>query len=265
MIDGFGKESLKPELEPFKYKNKVSIPVLGMVDDTLGVSESGYKAVRLNAFMNAKTAFKRLQFGPSKCFILNVGKNIKSHKNIELYVDGWKLKEVTLVNAGDKEFEVEIFDGEKEIEEKQSERYLGQIISSNGSNTPNIKDKTARGTGMAKKIIEMINYIPGGKHHFKIAVMMRNANIITTMLSCSESWYNLSHEDIFKLEKVDEIFWRSVLHCSNQVTKEMIYLELGIYPISYIIKLKQILYLHNIIFYNKKHETHCCINFSGHN
>ena len=35
MVDGFGRDSLNPELEPFKYKKM--IPVLGMVDDVLTV------------------------------------------------------------------------------------------------------------------------------------------------------------------------------------------------------------------------------------
>ena len=30
MVDGFGKESLNPELQPYQYKNKVPMPLLGM-------------------------------------------------------------------------------------------------------------------------------------------------------------------------------------------------------------------------------------------
>ena len=48
IIDGFGKESLKPELEPYKYKNQVHKPLLGMVDDMFLMSESGHKAQCLN-------------------------------------------------------------------------------------------------------------------------------------------------------------------------------------------------------------------------
>ena len=58
MVDGFGKDSLRPQLQPYKYKNQVPIPLLGMVDDVFMISESGYKAQRLNGFINAKTAIK---------------------------------------------------------------------------------------------------------------------------------------------------------------------------------------------------------------
>ena len=76
MVDGFGKDSLAAELEPYKYKGKVPVPLLGMVDDILSITESGYKTRRMNAFLNAKTAVKRLQFGPDKCHIMHVGRDI---------------------------------------------------------------------------------------------------------------------------------------------------------------------------------------------
>ena len=71
-VDTIGKDSLKAELEPYKYKNKVEIPALGVVDDLLTVCESGYKAARMNSLINAKTAIKKLQFGPQKCHVLHV-------------------------------------------------------------------------------------------------------------------------------------------------------------------------------------------------
>ena len=59
-----------------------------MVDDILTISESGYKTARLNSFINAKIAIKKLQLGPKKCSVLHTGKD---HENIELYVDGWAI------------------------------------------------------------------------------------------------------------------------------------------------------------------------------
>ena len=53
MIDGFGKDSLKPEMDPYRYKGKVPVPILGMVDGILSISESGYKTCKLNALFNA--------------------------------------------------------------------------------------------------------------------------------------------------------------------------------------------------------------------
>ena len=40
------------------YKNKLSVGILGLMDDLVGVTEVGYKAKMMNAFFNVKTAEK---------------------------------------------------------------------------------------------------------------------------------------------------------------------------------------------------------------
>ena len=69
IVDSFRKESLKPELKPYKYKDQVEIPALGMIDDIILISETGHTTLRMNAFINVKTATKRLQFEPEKCHV----------------------------------------------------------------------------------------------------------------------------------------------------------------------------------------------------
>ena len=50
----------------YKYKDKLPVGFLGLVDDIVGISEAGYKAQQQNVFINLKTAEKTLQFGMSK-------------------------------------------------------------------------------------------------------------------------------------------------------------------------------------------------------
>ena len=209
MIDGFGKERLNPNLEPYCYKGKLPMPLLGMVDDILMISSSGYKTRRLNAFINVKTAVKRLQFGQDKCHVLHVGKKIPEYKKIELFVDGWKYQEVQHHLTGENEYH-ETFEGDQDIEELNHEKYLGQIISNDGSNVKNVTNRYNKGTGMVNTITSILNYVPGGKYHFEIAVIIRNAYLISSMLSCSEVWYNLSELDLRKLEHVDEALMRNI-------------------------------------------------------
>ena len=73
-VDGIGKESLAEDLEPYTYKNEVKIPALGWIDDLITVSESGHKTARMNAFINAKLAIKKLRLGAKKCFMMHGGK-----------------------------------------------------------------------------------------------------------------------------------------------------------------------------------------------
>ena len=88
-VDTFGQEMLD-ELEfpfVFKYEGYIPVPILGLIDDTIGVTEAGYKAIQLNSFMNVKTSDKYLQFEQEKCKSMLVGKRTSSFHIPHLKVD----------------------------------------------------------------------------------------------------------------------------------------------------------------------------------
>ena len=63
-VDSFGKEMINENLRyMYKYLEEVPIPILGMVDDIIGVAEAGFKTQLLNAFSNVKNADRNLHFG----------------------------------------------------------------------------------------------------------------------------------------------------------------------------------------------------------
>ena len=72
----------------YLYKDKVVIPPLMMQDDTLGVSQCGYRL--MNNFLNTQTNIMGLQFGRSKCEKMHIGKK-KVNVDIcaEFEVDAW--------------------------------------------------------------------------------------------------------------------------------------------------------------------------------
>ena len=51
------------------------IPPLGMVDDTIGISNCGLDSVLMTAHLNAQTNIRKLQFGEDKCHKLHIGAN----------------------------------------------------------------------------------------------------------------------------------------------------------------------------------------------
>ena len=65
-VDSIGKE-VEESGYGYKYKDVLTIGMLGLVDDIIGVTNAGYQAQQMNAVLNIKTAEKRLQFGPTKC------------------------------------------------------------------------------------------------------------------------------------------------------------------------------------------------------
>ena len=79
----------------YKYKNILSIPILGLVDDIIGISEVGFKAQQMNAIINVKTAERGLRFGPLKCKTMVIGKYTGCGISNPLVVDNWKVQHVT--------------------------------------------------------------------------------------------------------------------------------------------------------------------------
>ena len=92
-VDSFWKEMM--DREPrfiYKYMGTVPIPLLGQVDDLIGVIEAGHKANQLNSFVNVKTADKDLQFRPEKCKTMILSKKkVFSLQKPELKVNTWNL------------------------------------------------------------------------------------------------------------------------------------------------------------------------------
>ena len=46
-----------------QYKDEVPVPILTLVDDALSLTECGYKATMMNAYLNTKSNIKKLQYG----------------------------------------------------------------------------------------------------------------------------------------------------------------------------------------------------------
>ena len=90
-VDTIGKECVA-DGHGYLYKNQLSVWFLGLFDDIIGVTEAGIDAIKLNAFINIKTAEKTLQFGPTKCKSMLVGKDTGETLNSSLVVDNWKIE-----------------------------------------------------------------------------------------------------------------------------------------------------------------------------
>ena len=242
----FGEESLKEHKYTYKYRGQVEIPPLSMVDDILSVSECGIKTSMSHAFITFKSDSKKLQFGPSKCKKLHIGKYCKEYKCNTLKVDKWK--EVSITNEETGVTEVEDFCEEKEeMEDKKEEKYLGDIISSDGKNIKNVKARVAKGKGVVERIMTMVENIPFGKFYFEVAVILRNSLLISSLLSNSEAWYNVTQSELNLLESVDLILLRKILNAPRTTPKELLYLELGCTPLRDIIRKRRISFLKYIL------------------
>ena len=93
----------------------------------------------------------------------------------------------------------------------------------------------------------ILNEIAFGKYNFEISVILRNSLLISGMLTNAEAWYDVKKSELEVLEKVDESLLRQILETPSCTPKEMLYLEMGVLPIRFIIMSRRINYLHYIL------------------
>ena len=137
---------------------------MGLVDDIICITEAGYKAQEMNAFINIKTAEKNLQFGNAKCKSLLVGKSTNNVINSKLMVDSWESKYVT--EEDDIKLE-EKFEGLVELGQTEEQTYLGFVISSKGNNMVNINHVKKKSIGIMRKIFSRLDSSNLKKYYFK--------------------------------------------------------------------------------------------------
>jgi hypothetical protein len=229
----------------YMYKEKVAIPPLMMQDDTLGISVCGHKSQQMNNFLNTRTNIMNLQFGNDKCEKIHIGKHHNKDICPTLEVDSWK--EVLEVNGLGRNKINDVYDGRKHMKEVSDKKYLGDIISHDGKNQKNIKDKTNKSMGNINKIVTTLTERPYGKYHFKAYRMMREGLLLAGLLTNAESWINMTKKDIEELEKPDLILMRNVLSVTGNPSKVFMMLELGIIPVRFVIMKKRMQFLHYIL------------------
>ena len=182
---------------------------------------------------------------------MHVGKFKEDFKCQSLKVDNWKEVEIKNDEFGIDDI-LDVCDGEEMMEDKQEEKYLGDVISTDGRNIKNVKARVAKGKGIVSRILTILEGIPFGEFYFEIAVILRNALLVSSMLCNSEAWYNVTKSEMDLLETVDNQFLRSVLKAPKSTPKEMLFLELGCIPFKELIRKRRILFLHYILNENKE-------------
>ena len=226
-IDKIGKKCHDTGKHFYLYKNRVRILPLGMVDDLLAVSRCGHQSVSMNAYLTAQCELKKLKFhtpdaqGKTKCHQLHVGK--KMDMCPELKIHGYKMERVS------------------------HDKYLGDILSTDGSNSINIKDRIGKGIGCISDIMSIVNTISFGYQYFRIFVSLREAMFINGILTNADIWYGIKDSELKELEDLDRMLVRKAFQCPVTTPKEACHLELGLLPINSIIKSRRLNYLHYIV------------------
>ena len=219
--DKMGKDALNNNQYLYMYKGSVGIPTLAMVDDIAKISVCGTPAVVDNAYINARIEQSKQLFNGTKCHSMHTGKQNQP---------------CSVLNAH-----------EQKINRVAKEKYVGDIITSDGKHSKNILDRRSKGIGVISEIASILNGLCLGEHYFNTALMLRQAMLLQVLLSNSETWLRLTKGDMKRLEGVDQSFLRRIFQVPISTPIAFLYLETGCIPIRYIMKMKRVMYLHHIL------------------
>ena len=106
--------------------------------------------------------------------------------------------------------------------------------------------------GNVNRIVMAFSERAYGKHTFKAAKLMREAILVSGLLTNAESWINLTKKNLEELEKPDIILLRKIISQSGNPAKCFMQLELGIIPVKYIIMQKRMNFLNYILHESKE-------------
>ena len=237
-IDTLGKKCRDQGIHNYRYKNISEVLIFAMCDDLNGVAKCGLDSVALNTFITTQIELKRLKFhvpnkeGKSKCHKLHVGRNHDTCSVLQVHGT--------------------------EMESVSHDTYLGDILSSDGKNTRNIKKRVARGIGISTQILNLLKSICLGEFYIEIALLLREALFLSSVLTNAEIWYSLTKDEIKELDDLDKTLLRKILKVPLSTPSEAYFLELGIIPIEVYIKARRIVYLHYVL---KREENEMLYTF----
>ena len=228
------------------YKNNLAIGFLGMVDDIVGITESGHRASELNALINVKTAEKTLQFGPSKCKYMIVGKCDYEATQQNLQVDHWRKEHVENKLTGEHEL-TETYVGKFNMERTEVYKYLGFFISNKGNNMVNIREVKKKSFGIMRKIFTKLASLNLSQYYFECGIILMNSILRGSILYASDMYYNLKETELRQIERIEEQFLRKLLKTTKGCPIKSLYLEIGQTPARFEIMKMRLLYLKYIL------------------
>ena len=148
-IDRIGKDSLENKEYLYSYKGEVEIPLLGMIDDGLLVTECGIKSIEGNSYLNARIELNKLEMNDKKSHKIHSGTASKYCPKLGIH-DDLMLESI-------------------------AEKYLGDLVCNDGKNAKNIKARTGKLMGITTDIKNILRELCLGQYQFSTAMILRES------------------------------------------------------------------------------------------
>ena len=119
-------------------------------------------------------------------------------------LDKWTSEEIENKQTGKVELH-EKYAGKIKISDVSEVKYLGSKLNSEGTNMMDIQDKCKKGIATVNKIQTILQSMYFGQFYFKVGKTMIESMLLGSILTNIEVSYNLTSNEIDKLEKCHEM------------------------------------------------------------
>ena len=182
-----------------------------------------------------------------KCYHKNTERNDKNNiTKYDLMVDEWSVNYVECSKTGEVEL-TEHFVGQTKIENIQTQKYLGFVLSSTGDNMANIDAIKKKSIGLVKTAFNKLNSLNLKFYYFECSAIILNVMLRSSILYASEVYYELQENEIRQLERIEEQFMRKILNTTKGCPIVSLYLSLGHIPARFEIQKRRLLFLKYIL------------------
>ena len=130
-------------------------------------------------------------------------------------------------------------------------KYLGDVINNLGNVNDTVNDRYSRGIGIINQITSLLTTILLGIYYYDIAMVLRESMLINSILTSSQSWYNVSNKHLETLESIDILYMRKIFNSHSKTAREIYFLETGKLQIKYVLSKRRLMYLHHILTRDK--------------
>ena len=226
-------EEIQPTNEGFKLNDELTIPVLLWVDDVAScVDGSDNQKKMLQTIANFAIKHK-LKWGASKCNVMRVGKHNENQSQ-------WKL-------------------GELLIDETESYKYLGDLITNDGKNAKNLDQRKCKITAATTTINAIAETDVLRKIETTVLLELHEKITIPILMNNAESW-NLNKGERESLERIEIQALKHLFDLPAHTPTPAILYTLGIPYTGQRLDKMRLIYLHRILKRFDQHWTKITLN-----
>ena len=142
-----------------------------------------------------------------------------------------------------------ITNNDNPIEHESEFKYLGDVINSNVNNKSLISQRTKNVHNKMLGIAAICKEICLGQYEIHVLIRLYHATFLSALLFNCQTWTRIKKYDIDTLSVVQLKYLKQALRVPYSTPKVVVYLEMGLLPIKYVIDVRRFVYLHHILMF----------------